>query len=191
MTGGRGHAVAASTVVAEVVREVVDLIRGRFIPGPAFTQDRFIPGPAFIRDRFNTELLHLRKFQIERPSSAASPALRALSGRPTCRLIRNAFISAQHLAGEGIQRMHLPTHNAGYRHIGIRVGDYFLSGKRLDANAGTPASALMYLNRLTMNFPYGLCNTAHWGSVAARKNRGPITQHYEPVRISLSILPVF
>ena len=50
-----------------------------------------------------------------------------------------------------------------------------------------------YLNRLKQDAtsPYGLCNAAHWGPVAARENRGPITQHYEPVRVKFSILLVF
>ena len=34
-------AAAGSTVVVEVIREVVDLIRGRFIPVPAFIRDHF------------------------------------------------------------------------------------------------------------------------------------------------------
>jgi hypothetical protein len=45
-------AAAASTVVVEVIREVADLIRGRFIPVRAFIRGRFIPVPAFIRGRF-------------------------------------------------------------------------------------------------------------------------------------------
>lgn len=50
-------AAAASTVVVEVIREVVDLIRGRFIPVRAFIRARFIPVPAFIRDHFNNDWL--------------------------------------------------------------------------------------------------------------------------------------
>jgi hypothetical protein len=50
-------AAAASTVVVEVIREVVDLIRGRFIPVRAFIRGRFIPVPAFILDHFNNDWL--------------------------------------------------------------------------------------------------------------------------------------
>ena len=45
---------AASTVVVKLIREVVDLIRGRFISVPAFIRGRFIPVPGFIRGRFNS-----------------------------------------------------------------------------------------------------------------------------------------
>jgi hypothetical protein len=48
---------AACTVVVVVIREVLDLIRGRFIPVRAFIRGRFIPVPAFIRGRFNSDWL--------------------------------------------------------------------------------------------------------------------------------------
>lgn len=54
-------AATASTVVVEVIWEVVDLIRGRFIPVRAFIRGRFIPLPAFTRDHFNNDWLTLRR----------------------------------------------------------------------------------------------------------------------------------
>jgi hypothetical protein len=68
-------AAASTVVVVEVIREVVDLIRGRFIPVPAFIRGRFIPVPAFIRDHFNSAYRRRGSF---RPIKSAA---RNLPGR--------------------------------------------------------------------------------------------------------------
>ena len=51
-----------STLVVEATVDLtrgsfMDLIRGRFIPVPAFIPDPFIPVPAFILDHFNSSIV--------------------------------------------------------------------------------------------------------------------------------------
>jgi len=66
-------AAAGSTVVVEVIREVVDLIRGRFIPVPAFIRGRFIPVPAFIRDHFNSAYRRRGSFPADQKRGRRRP----------------------------------------------------------------------------------------------------------------------
>jgi hypothetical protein len=65
---------------------------------------------------------------------------------------------------------------------------------RNDICAAAIRGRLMYLDyRIACSgrdefFWRGLCNAAHWDSVAARKNPGSITQHYEPFRVKRRVL---
>jgi hypothetical protein len=78
-----------STLVVEAMVDLtcgsfMDLIRGRFIPVPAFIPDPFIPVPAFILDHFNSAcggagLLHNADWT---PPGAPSPAARVSGGCP-------------------------------------------------------------------------------------------------------------